>query len=69
MKIKGTDNPKCSLCQYADMTRGEITVFCTYTNTETSEDNKCKKFSYDIYKYQPKKKPYFSKYSAKDFEL
>ncbi len=69
MKIKGTDNPKCKLCQYADLTREEIPFFCTLTNRETTADNKCKKFIYDIYKYVPQKKPDFSKFSKEDFEL
>ena len=69
MKIKGTDNPKCKLCQYADTTRKDTDIFCTLSNQETSSDNSCKKFLYDIYKYIPQKKPDFSKFSKKDFEL
>ncbi len=69
MRIKGTSNPVCKLCGYAFFDLEKNTYICKLTETETDADNKCKKFKYDIFKYQPRKKPNFDKFSKKDFEL
>lgn len=69
MKIRGTSNPKCSLCEYAFFDREKNVYICKNTDATTDADNSCKKFSYDIYKYTPKTKNLFGKYSEDDFKI
>ena len=69
MRIKGTSNPVCKLCEnvYFDTENGIYK--CMISEEETDKNNNCKKFRYDIYKYQPKKKLNFDKFSKEDFEI
>ena len=69
MRIKGTSNPGCALCAYAHFVKKDEKLLCTLTNEATDKDFACKKFKYDIYKYQPAKKLNFEKFTKEDFEL
>lgn len=46
-------------------------LFCSQKNKEVSEEDKCRRYKYDIFKKKilPKKKLDFSKYSKEDFRL
>ena len=69
MRIKGTTKPSCALCAYAHFEKKDEQLLCMLTTEETDKDFTCKKFKYDIYKYQPTKKVNFEKFSKEDFEL
>ena len=69
MRIKGTSNTGCNLCSYAHTDKETDALVCMYKNEKTAPDGSCKKFDYDIYKYTPKKKADFSKFSKEDFEI
>ena len=45
------------------------TLWCMIKNAETSPGDSCKKYVYDIYKYEPKKKADFGKFKKEDFEI
>jgi len=69
MHIRGTSNPVCKLCEYAFFDIEKNVYICKINDTETDANNQCKKFRYDIYKYQPRKKTNFAKFSKEDFEI
>jgi len=69
MRIKGTSNQSCALCAYAHYEQKDEQYLCMLTKKETGKDCTCKKFKYDIYKYEPAKKVNFEKFSKEDFEL
>ncbi len=69
MRIKGTTNPSCALCSHAHFDQKNEQLLCMLTHEETDKDFTCKKFRYDIYKYEATKKFTFEKFSQKDFEL
>ncbi|MBQ4528566.1 MAG: hypothetical protein II998_10915 [Clostridia bacterium] len=69
MRIRGTKIPSCSMCEYALLSIDETLFLCDITKETKSADDSCKKFSYDICKYTPKKKNLFGKFSKEDFEI
>lgn len=69
MKIRGTTNPRCSLCEYAFFDKEKNAYICKNSEEITDGNNSCKKFSYDIYKYTPKAKNLFGKFTEEDFKI
>lgn len=69
MYIKGSTYGNCKLCQYEHYDIDKDVFMCMLKNEETSRDDTCKKFKYDIYKYTPKKKKTFDKFKKEDFEI
>ena len=70
MIFKNKPNPMCCLCEFSsEDSSGKF--FCSQKNKEVSEDDKCRKYKYDIFKKKilPEKKIDFSKYSKEDFRL
>lgn len=69
MYIRGTSKPCCGLCEYAFFDKDENKLVCKLNDEAADSDSKCKKFRYDIYKYEPMKKADFTNFSKEDFEL
>ncbi|MBQ4631685.1 MAG: hypothetical protein IJB70_11970 [Clostridia bacterium] len=69
MIIRGTSSPRCSLCEYAFFDTEKEKYVCKINDEVKEKDDSCKKFSYDIFKYKPKKKNLFGKFSKEDFEI
>ena len=69
MKIRGNQNPSCKTCghMFSDKAKGEF--LCMLKNCKTSPCEFCKKYVYDIYKYEPKKKVDFTSFKKEDFEI
>ncbi len=64
------ENPKCSLCVYADKNKTSGNVLCDIKGTVPA-DFVCKKFKYDIFKktVKPKKAIGTKKFCADDFSV
>lgn len=69
MYIKGSTDFNCKLCQYGHYDVENNVFMCMQKNEKTEKNDTCKKFKYDIYKYEPKKKLLFDKFKKEDFEL
>lgn len=69
MRIKGTSKPSCGICEYAFFDREKDALVCKLNDEITEKNNECKKFRYDIYKYEPAKSADFGKFSQEDFEI
>lgn len=70
MIFKNKPDPMCCFCQFmTEDSSGKL--FCSQKNKEVAEEDKCRKYKYDIFKKKilPKKKLDFSKYSKEDFRL
>ena len=70
MIFKNQPKPMCCFCEFS--TENEAGEFiCSKKNKQVSEDDKCRKYKYDIFKKKivPKKNIDFSKYSKEDFRL
>ena len=69
MKIRGSLNSSCKSCGYMFQDTEKGTFTCMLTNSEKSLSDTCKKYVYDIYKHEPKKKADFGKFKKEDFEI
>ena len=70
MIFKSKPKPMCCMCEFV---KGETDggLLCSLKNKQVAEDDKCRKYRYDIFKKRilPKKDIDFSKYSEEDFRL
>ncbi len=64
------DNPKCTLCAFAEVDKDSGNVNCEHKGTVPS-DFLCRKFKYDIFKktIRPKKRLSKGGFSKEDFSL
>lgn len=69
MKVRGSQKPLCKTCGHMFLDNEKNVSFCMLTKNETSLENACKKYAYDIFKYEPKGKIDFEKYNKHDFEI
>ncbi len=70
MIFKNKPQPMCCMCEFSSEDSSGNLV-CSKKNKQVSEEDKCRKFRYDIFKKKviPKKNIDFSKYSEEDFRL
>ncbi len=64
MRIKGTPVPICRLCENSQINEESIAV-CKLSSTP----GKCRKYKYDIFRYEPKQKTINTKFTKEDFEI
>ncbi len=71
MFYRGDEEKMCFLCEYSEKTDNEEILFCKKKNKNVSENSLCRKYKYDIFKREIKRKAKkdFSKFSKEDFEL
>ena len=71
MIYKGVDNPRCVFCVNSKKCDEDEMVFCAKKNKNVKEDFVCRKYEYDIFKREikRKKKPDFSRFSEEEFRL
>ena len=69
MKIRGSQNPLCKTCGHMFFNKEKNMFFCMLTKSETNPNDACKKYAYDIFKYEPKEKINFEKFNKEDFEI
>ncbi len=67
--MRGSQKPICKTCGHMFFDKEKNIFFCVLTKSEITLDNACKKYAYDIFKYEPKEKINFEKYNKQDFEI
>ena len=70
MIFKNQPKPMCCFCEFSSEDDSGA-IICSKKNKQVAEDDKCRKYKYDIFKKKiiPKKNIDFSKYSKEDFRL
>ena len=71
MIFNGAESPKCFFCEYSEKTDEDGIYICKKKNKTVSENDLCRKYKYDVFKREVKrkKKIEFSKFSEEDFKL
>jgi len=69
MKTRNNQSPSCKMCGHMFFDREKGEYLCMLKDTKTKPQDMCKKYVYDIYKYEPKKKSDFGKFKKEDFEI
>ncbi len=69
MNIRGTSKTLCKNCGYMFLDKEKKVFMCMAKGTETKENECCKKYVYDIFKYEPKERTNFEKFTKEDFEI
>ena len=69
MKTRGNQSPSCKTCGHMFQDKESGDILCMLKKDKTTHSDTCKKYIYDIYKYEPKKKADFEKFKKEDFEI
>ncbi len=69
MQIRGCKKPKCALCSNAFINAENSCITCMISGEDKQAQESCKKFEYDIFKYEPEKKIKEFKFSKEDFQI
>ena len=69
MKTRSNQNPSCKTCGHMFASREKGEFLCMLKDSKTAPEESCKKYIYDIYKYEPKKKADFGKFKKEDFDI
>ena len=64
MRIKGTSVPDCKYCENSELIQND-SIICKLG----LDKSKCKKYKYDIFRYEPQKNILDGKFSKEDFEI
>ena len=69
MQIKGCKNPRCNLCANSFLNIDSQSLVCMVSGEIKENNDVCKKFEYDLFKYEPENKIKDFKFTKEDFEI
>ncbi len=67
--FKGSNEPQCALCEYAEISIDSGVAVCRKIGGIMQLSSKCKKFRYDPLKREPRSLSLANDFDKSDFEL
>ena len=67
--FKGKIDPKCALCEFAEIPDGGDVVLCCKMGAVMLPESKCRKYKYDPLKRVPRTFVFTGDFSEEDFKL
>ena len=64
----GGETPACSLCEYGRWDGSHTAVLCKEKGV-MQPDGHCRRFRYDPFRREPRRRPSLPEYDPKDFEI
>lgn len=67
--FKGKIEPRCALCEYAEITDGGNVVLCRKVGGVMLPESKCRKYKYDPLKRVPRTFVFTGDFTKDDFDI